>query len=757
MAEAPGAEGGNAEDIARKRPRTHQAFQDDEQRLLKHYEKIESKAKKNLNTLYGKISFLFQLDEVPDQLRYLRDRFVSLKEKSAFGLTRIGLFGSTGAGKSTLLNALLDKRFFLPVSGTRTCTSCQVQISTSRNKYYEANIFLLSEEEWRDELRYLFVLLESENNNGEKDDDMEHAIRKLRAVYGEGAERKSYQELLRAKPAITIPSSRRITLKKAEAEELSKELDPYIRNQDNGEEDSEMDVEMDSSDSEMERRRENMRLWPLIKHVEVTLPVSDLIPEGVVFVDIPGTGDSNKERDEMWKESILECSSIWVIADVERVFGAKEHEIMLREAIKACQAGKCSDITFVVTKTDKMNTEEYLRDKGRAEGSMSTHDAILECNKSLKRRKGRAIKDRMQKHLPSDSEILQKSDLVYTVSAKEYWRTETLSIGETEISVLRDHVRKLHLNMTKNLIRDYMKDILVFFNFMDVYICTPLEGDQPSQKDELDEYVRTKIQELGTAAGHVFDQMDLPLLNGVRSARKLHKKNMENLFNQGKNSRGFHKTLKALCVRKGVFVSRIFNRLDINSLLAQPIYDHIDAPFGSIFRKQRHTKASLQLVIDEFSTEIKKKFTEVGRRTNLSNVRLNFLLQETDIIMKALERQIFLKKKTILESLVLLIQSILSPHYDEAAKICGKQTCENIKNKLYQSVEEEVAQNMFEKAKEKMKSHFNSLKVEMTMKLEKDFSNMLSFAFSPWDRMCDRLPVFDQERQEIESLYNSLQ
>lgn len=93
----------------------------------------------------------------------------------------------------------------------------------------------------------------------------------------------------------------------------------------------------------------------------------------------------------------------------------------------------------------------------------------------------------------------------------------------------------------------------------------------------------------------------------------------------------------------------------------------------------------------------------------------------------------------------------------EAAKICGKQTCENIKNKLYQSVEEEVAQNMFEKAKEKMKSHFNNLKVEMTMKLEKDFSNMLSFAFSPWDRMCDRLPVFDQERQEIESLYNSLQ
>lgn len=47
---------------------------------------------------------------------------------------------------------------------------------------------------------------------------------------------------------------------------------------------------------------EQTRLWPLIKQVQVTLPSSDLVPEGVIFVDIPGTGDANKKRDEMWKE-----------------------------------------------------------------------------------------------------------------------------------------------------------------------------------------------------------------------------------------------------------------------------------------------------------------------------------------------------------------------------------------------------------------------------------------------------------------------
>ncbi|NXG38762.1 SLIP GTPase, partial [Dromaius novaehollandiae] len=626
----------------------------------------------------------------------LRDRLNALKAKPVFSFTRIGLFGSTGAGKSTLLNALLDKKFFLPVSGTRACTSCQVQISTHGDKHYEANIFLLSEEEWKDELKSLFVLLEPENEDDESDIDMKHAICKLRAVYGEGAERRSYEELLRAKPVITIPLSRRITLRKAEAEELSKELDPYIRNQDNGEGDS--NSEMDSDDREMEEMRAKMRLWPLIKHVEVTLPMSDLVPKDVVFVDIPGTGDSNKERDEMWKKSILECSSIWVIADIERVFGAKEHEIMLREAIKAYQVGKCSDITFVVTKTDKTNAEEY----------MSTHDAILEQNKDLKIKKGRTMKEKMKRYLPSDSEILQKSDLVYTVSAQEYWRTAILSKEETEISILRDHVRKLHLNMMKNLVQDYVHEIRDFFHLMDACAVLPLQV-QPSQQHRLDAYVKTKIQELGTAAGHVFDQMDLPLLNGVKSARKLYKKNMELFFNQGKDSRGFHRTLKAMCVRKGVFVSRIFSRLNINNLLAQPIYQCIDAPFGNIFRKQRYTKASLQLVIDEFSTEIKSKFTEVGQSTSLSNSQLHLLQQETDIIMKALERQILLKKKTIYESLELSIQTSLSPHYAEAAQIRGKQMCKNMKTKLHQSVEEEVDKNMFEKAKEDMKSRFQEL------------------------------------------------
>lgn len=66
-------------------------------------------------------------------------------------------------------------------------------------------------------------------------------------------------------------------------------MGPYIRSQ-------------SSPKPENSKEEDITRLWPLIKNVEVTVPDSQMIPEGVIFVDIPGTGDFNAKRDEMWKE-----------------------------------------------------------------------------------------------------------------------------------------------------------------------------------------------------------------------------------------------------------------------------------------------------------------------------------------------------------------------------------------------------------------------------------------------------------------------
>lgn len=47
-------------------------------------------------------------------------------------------------------------------------------------------------------------------------DAVEEAVWKLQMLYGPGAERKTYEELLRAKPKGKVPASRTITLKAEE-------------------------------------------------------------------------------------------------------------------------------------------------------------------------------------------------------------------------------------------------------------------------------------------------------------------------------------------------------------------------------------------------------------------------------------------------------------------------------------------------------------------------------------------------------------
>uniref|UniRef100_A0A803XM76 Nuclear GTPase, germinal center associated n=1 Tax=Meleagris gallopavo TaxID=9103 RepID=A0A803XM76_MELGA len=741
----PGGNDDILEEAPKKKSRRDQNPEDRERETLKNCKRMQSELKTVLEKSSQKLSQFLPILSQPgarEGILYLRNRLTSLKPDIQTDPIYIGLFGSTGAGKSTLLNAIIDKNFFLPVSGSSACTSCVVQINTNRSKQYEAKIHLLADEEWKDELKGLVALVDPSEDSEDNSERSEAAL-KISAIYGKGAETKSYEELCRMKPIVSIPPSRCIIFRETTAEELSDKMCPYIRSP-------------TSAVGEMKEEDTKMQIWPLIKNVEVTLPYSQVIPEGVVFVDIPGTGDFNSKRDEMWKESILQCTSVWIVADVERVFGAAAHEIMVQEAIKACQVGKCSDITFVITKMDKIDVDEYLRSHPEASRDVSKRDAILGMKQDLKARMTRKLRERMQRNLPSDAEVLQKQELVFPVSAKEYWDRIDLRREDTEIIGLRAHIRRLYLDTKRSQLQDYMKEILAVFSLVDVYHSTHLSPNPSVNKDELDLFMSEKIQTLKKAIEVTFGHMDVPLISGVKSARTKYKRNIEEIFKKGETSSGFHRTLKAVCVREGVYVSRVFNRIDINNCLAEPIYAEIGVMFANIFRNQALTRTSLQTSINEFSEEIKDKLKDFGMVTNMDMSKLNFLKQEIDIIMRAIDREILLKKKAIYESLEWTIQTILLPCYKEAANIRGKDTCARIKATLMQNIELEVRKAMFEKAKERMMSQFQDLTEQITSKLSKDFLSMLGIAFCQNDQLMNALPDFQGECQEIQNLLSTL-
>lgn len=89
--------------------------------------------------------------------------------------------------------------------------------------YFERRGPALPWQEWKEELKNLTKLLHrteeldrEEADAWDRDDAVEEAIWKLQMLYGNGAERKNYEELLRAKPKGKIPTSRIITLKAEE-------------------------------------------------------------------------------------------------------------------------------------------------------------------------------------------------------------------------------------------------------------------------------------------------------------------------------------------------------------------------------------------------------------------------------------------------------------------------------------------------------------------------------------------------------------
>ncbi|XP_006033960.2 nuclear GTPase SLIP-GC-like [Alligator sinensis] len=747
--ESPGAHRGDTVEIpAKKRRRTfkYKSFLVEEKELLMQYEKLESRTRKILKD--STMDKFFSNLRCMPEASYILDRFFKLMEKTSLDPIYIGLFGSTGAGKTSLLNTILEKRFFLPVSGSTVCTSCVVEIHTSRAESYEAKIHLLSDEEWRVEMEKLVKLAQkcgddADDSDDDDDDDDEgkEAIRKLQAVYGYNAETKSYEELLKAKPV----TDKRYILRQGNEAQISGILDLYIRcqrNKDKGEPSQDGDA----------------RLWPLIKKVEVTIPRPDVIPEGVVFVDIPGTGDFNDKRDQMWKESINACSVIWIISGMVRVQGEKVQETLLAESIKAYQAGKCSDITLVVTKSDDVKFEEYKRERKVKNKSLdSEHDAILENNESVKLKRKSKIMRQLKKQLPSDSEILDKADLVYTVSAREYWDEEKLTKEETEIPKLRDSIRQLYLKERKKLLMNYVIEVYVIFALAQNLSSTEDLKSWKLQQNNLETFVMKGINELEKEVEKCFAQIEQPLKDGIQIAKKSHQNIVDGILNRTSGKRGYHRTLKALCQKNGMYVSRTFARLDINNDLARPIYEKINPIFGAIFRDQAGTRATLKGCLETFRCSVQEKFKEGGKKKSMADSsRLDFLVQETNVILNSLDGEILKSKAEVYQSLPLSIQNDLQPYYEAAGNVRGINACQTMQNIIKKNIEKEVSSGMFEEAAKRMKDEFQKLKDKITRTLNKNFSNMLNLALSQREELAEKLPDLQNQYKEIKDIYNKL-
>lgn len=287
------------------------------------------------------------LNKMPDDndiSAFLRNSISNLKTEKR---ELVGVFGRTGAGKSSLLNAVIGVEDLLSTGKFKACTTVMTKLeANTQTDMYAAEIEFITKEEWDNELwslKHLFVDTADEEN---EDDDDEDNIEKLTVLYGEDWENKSLENLMKSKKHNEISGllqTGKQTVECDSAQKLSEELVKYTKNTNN-------------------KETAKPLYWPVVKCVTVKVPNNDLLRH-VTLVDLPGNGDCNKERNQMWGEMVGSCSTVWIVAEMTRAASEQEAWEILESASGLLgNGGECQNIHFICTKSDMYRSADGQTD-----------------------------------------------------------------------------------------------------------------------------------------------------------------------------------------------------------------------------------------------------------------------------------------------------------------------------------------------------------------------------------------------------------
>ncbi|XP_047199763.1 nuclear GTPase SLIP-GC isoform X2 [Hippoglossus stenolepis] len=618
----------------------------------------------------------------------------------------VGVFGRTGAGKSSLINAIVGEKNLLPSGSVCACTSVTFKVEANNDsKKYEAEIEFIKKEDWKEELWFYKNLL---------DDDDDDAREKLTALYREDWKIKSVDELMDNKYFKEIHeflTSNKKTLKCDSAEELSEKIVKYIS----------------ASNDEIDAVRQ---YWPLVECVTVRLPNKDLL-QHVTLVDLPGNGDRNKSRDNMWKKMVGSCSTVWIVADINRAVAEKEAWEILQNANSLMgNGGECQRIHFICTKSDDVDDQS----------GAAVRDVVLKRNQVAKRK----VNAEFKKQYPQCSK--QFSFEVFTVSRNEFIERKHLQPDETEIPKLRDVLQSLNNNHSEAL--NYVSGARGILSLMQGTRCRGVADSKMQAFSVLEEKMRHELKVLQKAIDEIYRTFERCLTEGVKESQDSCEGQMKSMLVAGKKGSAFHKTLKFAVMNNGVFKAKNGRKKNINMTLSSKLTGSIDEEFRMTFPNEDKS-GPLKDAIDSFSLDTEgtiKTYKDV-------DLQLHFLKTEEDKLKTKLQKIIREDKKTVYSSLTATIEENMQKCYTDAATITGTGSLENMRRTIKDHVHDKK-DTMFQMAKENMLKQLNKLREKILETLEETL--MESIELSLWTDDCS-FPDVSVELDMVETFYSQLE
>ncbi|XP_029913405.1 nuclear GTPase SLIP-GC-like isoform X3 [Myripristis murdjan] len=662
---------------------------------------------------------------------FLKDKIRDL-EKGKKEL--VGVFGKTGAGKSSLINTIIGEKALLPSGTVSACTSVMIKVEANMETCdYIAEIEFITKEAWKDEVWYFLSVDEKSDDiddddgddghiadDGQTDDDEDYNDHKKRitALFGEDI-RRSPEELRGSRYFREIPEflqSKKKILKCESASQLSENIAKFTRN-----------------DKKLETQ-----YWPLVKCVTIKVPkVTDLL-EHITLVDLPGNGDFNKSRDEMWKECVGSCSTVWIVSETNRAAAEKEAWEILENAISLMgNGGECQRLMFICTKSDDIGiSDASSKEEERAQILLRNQEAKDQVTSSFQRQ------HKIKKHFSGDSNFFQ----VFTVSSKEFYEGKCLQKSDTEIPQLRKFLQDLNDRQSKTL--NYVCGAYGILCLIQGANCRESARQKQEVCTILDQRLKQELDKVRRSMEETYKAFENRLREGVKKAQESCENDLKSILVSGKKkNKGFHKTLKCLVKNNGIHKKTKKPEININEKLASGMRNHIDETFKETFPNEER-RGPFKGAISDFTLDTEA----LGSKYQDVLLQLTFLKTEEAIVKTKLKDIIRDEKKRIYHSLARSIQDSMKPCYKNAAEIHGKDSLKNmrdtIKNHLHESKD-----IMFDQAKDHMLTRLRNLTDRILNTLNQDMVKSIEVSLKTDDRS---IPVVTREYEKVKTHYENL-